>query len=419
MTNRNLEDIDKLFREGLDPGEDHLTFQEGDWSKLKERLDRNEKRKRGVFWLSRLSGVAALILLFFAIRMFLPESKKPIIQQAEVQQNHQNVKEEQKQPITSSKVKIKEGQKQIIASPEVKKTASKTESDSNNLLAQNKTLKEQSSKKQSTVSPSDKKTSDVDTVRVENLGVPKATAGQTVNLEEHLTSQPEVVKSPDRKQAAAEEPLFAANEKPNDLPEPEHQPHKLALSVLAAPVYNGVNNLNNASLGHDFGLMVTFKIAKNWSFSTGGVYAKKLYETGFANYNPTKDIWDEYYPKSVNADCRVLDIPLNISYTFLARKNTTISIGSGISSYIMLREDYRFSYTENDSNTPTAYHVVNENQHWLSVLNLQATFEQRLNSRFSISLQPYMKIPLGAIGFAGVKLQSLGMAANLSWNFNL
>lgn len=404
MTNRNFEDIDKLFREGLHPVEDHLTFQEGDWLKLKERLDRNKKRKRGVFWLSRMGGVAALILLFFAIRMFLPEGHQQINQQAELQQKGQKVKEEQNQS---------------VASPEVKKTDGKMEPVSKTLLAQNKPVEEQSLQKQSAVTFTEKNTRDDDTARVENLSVPKAMTGQTVNQEEHHPSQPDVVKSPEKELSSDEESLFAPNERPNDLPEPEQQLRKLALSVLAAPDYNGVNNLNNASIGSDFGLMVTFEIAKNWSFSTGGIYAKKLYETGFTNYNPTKNIWDEYYPKSVNADCRVLDIPLNISYKFFNRKNTTISVGSGISSYIMLREDYRFTYDENDGNNPLAYHVVNENQHWLSVLNFQVNFQQRLSSRLSIGLQPYMKIPLSNIGFAGVKLQSLGMAANLSWNFDL
>jgi hypothetical protein len=74
----------------------------------------------------------------------------------------------------------------------------------------------------------------------------------------------------------------------------------------------------------------------------------------------------------------------------------------------MLREDYRFSYAENNTTNPLSYHAVNENKHWLSVLNFQANFEQRLNSRLSIGLQPYLKIPLSNIGFAGVKLQSLG-----------
>lgn len=403
MKNGNIEDIDRLFREGLNPAEDHFAFQEEDWIKLQRRLDQNGKKRRGIFWLSRLGGVAALILLFFALRMLLPESRELTNQQAEVQQNDQ---------------KLQEKQKQLIVTPEVKKTIRKMDSNSGSMLAQNKVLKVQSPKKQSINSLTGKEAINVDTLRVEDLSIPQTTAEQKTYTEENPIAQTDIVKPGEQKRSSTDESLFAPNEGPNKLPEVEHQARKLTLSVLAAPDYNGVNNLNNASIGNNFGLLVTFKIAKNWSFSTGGVYAKKLYETGFSNYKPMKNIWDEYYPKSVNADCRVLDIPLNISYSLLSRKNTSISIGSGISSYIMLREDYRFTYDEQDSHTAVAYHVVNENQHWLSVLNFQATFEQRLNSRLSIGLQPYMKVPLSNIGFAGVKLQSIGMAVILNWNFN-
>ena len=404
MTNRNFDDIDKLFREGLNPLEDHLSFQEGDWLKLKERLDQNGNKKRGVFWLIRLGGVAALILLFFTIRMLLPEEQIPIIKQAEIQQKD---------------LKVNEKQNQSTVSPESIKTASNKVSFPRTLLAQNKQLQKRSPKKQLAMQSSEKNTLHDETEPVENLNVQNATTKQSDNKEKLNNTQSEGVKSHEREQSSDDGSLFAANEKPNVLSVPDHKSGKLALSFLAAPDYNGVKNLNNAIMGNDFGLMVSYKIAKNWSFSTGAVYGKKLYETGFSNYNPIKDIWTEYYPKSVNADCRVLDIPLNISYTILNRKNTSISFGSGISSYIMLREDYTFSYVEQDDDTALSYHLVNENKHWLSVLNLQATLEQRLNSRLSIGVQPYMKIPLGNIGFAGVKLQSLGMAVILSYNLNL
>ena len=105
MTSRNFEDIDKLFREGLNPEGEPVTFQESDWSKLKKRLDWNEKKKRGIFWLSRLSGVAALVLLFFVLRMLMPEVQKQTIHQAEVQQKEQKLKEEQNQPKVSRKIK--------------------------------------------------------------------------------------------------------------------------------------------------------------------------------------------------------------------------------------------------------------------------------------------------------------------------
>jgi hypothetical protein len=403
MTNKNFEHIDKLFREGLNPEEEQLTFPEADWSKLKERLDRNERKKRGVFWLSRMSGVAALILLLFAIRMLLPEDQKEIIQQVEVQQKDQKVNEDQNKKTASS---------------EDKKNVIKTEKTSTTLVAQNKHLEGKSPQKQIDVQSAIKETPKNDTAKTEILIVPNLATGQTANLDKLNTTQPESVKSPVREQSSTEESLFAANEKPNEKPEPENQLHKLALSVFAAPGYNGVNNLNNAVMGSDFGLIITLGIAKKLSLSTGAIYGKKLYETGFNNYNPIKDIWTEYYPTSVNADCRVLDIPLNINYTFINRKNTSFSLGSGISSYIMLREDYSFSYVEQDHDTALEYHVVNENTHWLSVLNLQATLEQRITSKVSIGLQPYMKIPLSNIGFAGVKLQSVGMAVILSWNLN-
>jgi len=402
MTNRNIEDIDKLFQEALNTEKDYLPFLEGDWSKLKERLDRRDKRKRGIFWISRLGSVAALILLFFTIRVLLPEKLNPIIQQAEVHQKDQPFKAE---PTP------------LPVSPKDKKTVGKNDTGYMPLLAQNKPVKQLSPKSQSTVQPIQKKPSENDTARVENLSVIKTTKEKTSTSEEHPASLREIVKTPDQKRTPADEPLFSAGEKPLAKPEQERQLRLLAMSVLAAPDYNGVNNLNNASLGNDFGLLLSVNIVKNWSISTGAVYAKKLYQTTFSNYNPTKNIWTEYYPNSVNADCRVLDIPMNINYAFLKRKNYKISLGTGISSYIMLREDYRFTYAETNSSNPLAYHVVNENKHWLSVLNFQASFEERLNSRLSLSLQPYMKIPLGNIGFAGVKLQSFGMAANLNWNF--
>jgi hypothetical protein len=403
MTNGDIENIDKLFRDGLNPVEDHIPFQESDWSKLEQRLIRNEKRKRGVFWLSRLGVVAALILLFFTIRMLIPEDQKQIIQQAEVQ---------------NKELKLKEIQGQTASIPEDQKKLSKIESNSKTLVAQNKLLEKQSPQKPIVVGISKKETLNNDSVNLGNLSIPKTT-GQLAESEENKPSLQETSKPTEQKRSIADESLFGPNEKPNLISETEQPVRSLALSVLAAPNYNGVNNLSNASMGNDFGLMVTLDISKNWSLSAGGIYAKKLYETGFKNYSPTKNIWAEYYPKSVNADCRILDIPLNINYKLFRTKNTTISLGSGISSYIMLSEDYRFSYTENNNSNPLSYRVVNENKHWLSVLNFQANFEQRLNSRLSIGLQPYLKIPLSNIGFAGVKLQSIGMAVNLSWNFNL
>jgi hypothetical protein len=197
--------------------------------------------------------------------------------------------------------------------------------------------------------------------------------------------------------------------------EPRHR--QLAVSLLVAPAYNGVDNLNNGQMGSDVGLLLTLGLSERWSFSTGAVYAKKVYDTGFdSNYSPGNGA-NAYDANAVDVDCRVLDIPLNVNYTFVNKGNTKVSLGTGISSYLMLREDYRFDIES--YNAPDDIRLVNENQHWLSVLNLQANYEQQLSSRISLSLQPFMKVPLSDIGYAKVRLQSLGMAVSASWNFSL
>ena len=326
MINRNFEHIDKLFQEGLNRSDDHLNFQEADWLKLKERLDRNEKRKRGVFWLTRLGGIAALILLFFTIRMLLPEDRKQIIQQAEVQQNDHKPIVEKIKPIASTEVKktirkTELGSKTLSTQNKPNRLANAGKKDliSTSMLAKNKPSGEQLSPKHFLDRSSENKTTVKDTVRAENLSVAAASNSQRVNPEEQASGQSGTMKSDKQKRSSAYEPLYAPNERPNELPQPKQKYRKFALSVLAAPDYNGVHELNNASMGNDFGLMVTYRISKNWSLSTGGVYGKKIYETGFSNYNPTKNLWDEYYPKTVNADCRILDIPLNISSYFLRK----------------------------------------------------------------------------------------------------
>lgn len=173
------------------------------------------------------------------------------------------------------------------------------------------------------------------------------------------------------------------------------------MSILVAPAYNGVDNLNDGKVGSDIGLLLTLGLTERWSFSTGAVYAKKLYEAGYSSYKPDTEI------------------PLNLNYTVINKAKTTVSFGTGISSYIMLKEDYRFNYGYQSNQDPQDISLVNENQHWLSVLNLQANYERKLNSKLSVSLQPYLKVPLNDIGYANVRLQSLGMAISASWNLSL
>lgn len=402
MTKNNFNDIDNLFREGLNPEEDLISFKESDWSKMNERLDRFQEKRKRILWITSLGPVAALFLLFMAVHALLPEQQKQMVQQMEVQNK-------------------------VPENNEVKKQNQITQRD-NDLLRDDEhndfvsTVAQNRAQTQAILIPDSVKNSvndRYDSIPENTTNMQPELNAQTVLSNEKINSDIDNIFTDELPSTEPDDLLMAEMGQPNVNLKPERRSPQLAVSLLVASDYNGVDNLNNGMVGGDFGLIITFEFTKNWSLSTGGIYAKKLYDADYNSYNPSNNIWSEYYPKSVSADCRVLDIPLNINYTFYNHTNTKISFGSGISSYIMLSEDYRFSYAKSYDNEPLDYHLANENKHWLSVLNLQVNYEKRLNPNISLSLQPFMKVPLANIGFAGVKLQSLGVAATLNWNFDI
>lgn len=436
MRNVNDENIDELFREGLNPENEDFASMESDWSKLEQRLNQRSKRKKLIFWLKPLTGVAALILLFFSIWLLRPSRQDQTNHQIVVQEENQKLNENQDQTKSPAK------EEEINIRPESRSTALLNGQTSTERPLANKNQHRSSTKKvQVPIDSAANKKDAIDETptnqpatvdlneknealaeqsgKAEDSQINDTVKTRPLQVEEKSNLQPEPEKLKGKTISTAEEPLFAENEITNlpEISEPKFR--SLALSFLVSSDFNGVDNLNNAKMGNDLGILITFGLTKRWSFSTGGIYAKKLYGAGYSSYSPQTDLWSGYYPKSVDADCRVLDIPLNVNYTFLKQKKTTLSIGTGISSYIMLKEYYKFTYNRTNTKYPNDYTLVNENQHWLSVLNFQANFERKLTPRFSLSMQPYMKIPVSKIGFAQVKLESLGMAINASWSFNL
>ena len=191
---------------------------------------------------------------------------------------------------------------------------------------------------------------------------------------------------------------------------------QFALSVIASPDMNGVNSLQQTRIGGNVGLLFSAGISKKWTITTGAVYSVKPYTTGFQNYHTLSQF--NTNPVNVMADCRVLDIPVNVGYQVYYKHQNKISIGSGLSSYFMLRENYKYNYSSNYATGPAEYNVVNKNQHILGILNINATYERQLNQKVGISLQPYLKLPLTGIGYGQVRLQTAGLAVGISWNLN-
>ncbi|RPE13637.1 hypothetical protein EGT74_09020 [Chitinophaga lutea] len=173
--------------------------------------------------------------------------------------------------------------------------------------------------------------------------------------------------------------------------------------ITLGPDYNAVPSLKHGRIGFGGGLLIRYHINNNFYLSTGASYNKKLYGAEDKDYDSP---YPTYY-KKIDADCNVLDVPLNVHYTFLHKPKSTWSAMVGASSYFMIKEKYEY-YTLSGGKYKREFN--NSNQHYFSVLNLGVNYERNTKGVIQWGVQPYVKLPLGGVGAGNVKLLSAGVS---------
>ncbi|MCO4293361.1 hypothetical protein NF867_10840 [Solitalea sp. MAHUQ-68] len=389
--------LDGLFKDAFDKAGEPIAFSEQEWGLLEKRLDKKDRKRTPIFWISLVGGIAACLALVF-IWFQAPQSAK---------QGEQNLSSKPLTKPTEQAIVKSKTDKSANTVSEVKPIVSNkpllpfSEKESKNDLSTNYLTYTQEGGQQA-----------------KNDGYMPQKVNPISSISKDLTSDTNkaVLTEPLRTQGVEGVGIAKASglkkEKSN------RQFGKFTFTVSAAPSFNGVNTLKDASLGGDFGGFLTMSLTKKLSVSTGAIYAKKVYSTGYENYNPVNPLPFSYTPTSIDADCRVLDIPLNINYRVFEKRRDAISITTGLSSYIMLNEDYHFNYNYSSPSDPQNYSVNNQNKHWFNVVNLQLQYERKLSPGTSLGIQPFMKIPINGVGYSRVDLKSIGVAINFNINLN-
>jgi hypothetical protein len=123
------------------------------------------------------------------------------------------------------------------------------------------------------------------------------------------------------------------------------------------------------------------------------------------------------YLSQIDADCKVYEIPLALSYNFGFSKKHNWFVSTGLSSYLMKKEKYKYEYTYPSGARYSYTHTVNnENKHYFSILTLSGGYTKKIGNRLSLTAEPYVKIPLTGIGYGNVKLNSAGLLFSVSIN---
>jgi hypothetical protein len=401
MKDEKDDDLDKIFQEGLrDPVEP--IYREQDWNALEQMFGRSKKRAGALFWLPILSS-AALILIVAGWWFLKPRPAHFLVpkQQQELADQRKKKIDTFHNIMTQHKPNVKIGTTGLLAA--------QSSGTGINVLSQ----------------------PGVDTKRIgaypdpdnSSAGITRESKGDfaitAVSLGVNENSGGDLPGNA----ASNISPAHLTTAMPGGItPKPKITTQtglkanpRYALNVLGAPELNAVNSLQQTRSGTNMGLLFSVGLFSKLTISTGAQYSNKPYNSYFTN-DYVKPFNSDL--TSINASCRVLDIPLNLDYQFFGNYRNKFSIGTGLSSYIMLHESYVYNYSNPTVNGPVSYTVPYSNKYLFDILNLQATYTRQVNSKAGVTFTPYLKLPLTGIGANQARLQTTGIALGLVWNIN-
>lgn len=193
----------------------------------------------------------------------------------------------------------------------------------------------------------------------------------------------------------------------------------ISVAIVAGPDFSSTGSLVGGRTGISFGATVAIGLTKKLSVQTGISYGSKNYTSSAYKYSfPNSNINKASF-SGIDAACEVLEIPLRASYNISENQKRSIELNAGLSSYLMIKENYVFKYTKESNRTDRITNVANANQHYLSVVELSATYNIKLkNKKFAFGIEPYVKIPITGIGEGSVPLKSSGVSLKLRYDFN-
>ena len=444
MSEKQFDDIENKIREAaaIEPEYNELA-----WSKMEQLLDKEDDNKRPVLWVVIVCCVVTFVGggLYFNNKTDQHTSRnEAIVNTIQSKTSPSSVVQKEMNPVVPMPVS-EAGQGTVVITPKNVKakqlailaTSSKSILQVNNILRQNK-----NSSNLGTALSGDEMLSVNKPVRIDqksktlisvrsniaSLPTGQETIGDSsiLNNQAVVNSAVAMIVIKPMEKDTAEKSLLPKDNAGKIIKDPS-QDKKIAdkqnkkqparfyfLAGFGADASNvHAFSLKNSTITAKYGLGVGYQVNKRISIQAGVFVSQKKYIAGPGDYKLSSDpYWNTAKIIKVDADCKVVEIPFNVRYNLKATAARKLFITSGLSSYIMKKEDYTYQYTRyNYPYTKAMSYTGNKNI--FSILRLSAGVEQKLTSTISVMVEPSVNIPLTGIGNGQVKLYSLGLQAGV------
>lgn len=184
------------------------------------------------------------------------------------------------------------------------------------------------------------------------------------------------------------------------------------VGVSFAPDFNSIGLNEKQTITGKIGARVFWEMRSKISIESGLYYSNKHYFAQGEHYTPPKGYWinrtNGVIPSQIEGTCRVIDIPVLVSFKLLERVKWGLNVTTGLSNYILLDQWYYYDFDQPNPGASENWSTEeNIKQNW-SIINCSFGIDYHLNTLTSIRLEPYLAVPLQELGWANVRIYSIG-----------
>lgn len=197
----------------------------------------------------------------------------------------------------------------------------------------------------------------------------------------------------------------------------------LSIRLAISPDLSAIGLKNFARPGTNYGALVEYRFSKRFSAQAGFFQSNKIYKATPDQYEwPARWAAWKVKPIEVQGTCDMFDIPINLRYDVALRplgENHPPArwfVSSGITTYVMKKESYDYSYENpEDPLIKTRSWSTKTGRYNFSNLNLSVGYERPIGRRFAWQVEPFVKMPLKAVGYFKINLLSTGAFLSLRY----
>jgi hypothetical protein len=188
---------------------------------------------------------------------------------------------------------------------------------------------------------------------------------------------------------------------------------KIYWGIVFGPGFNRVKNQKLLKPGFDIGIMAGMSLLKGKAFVEAGLlYTEKYYFSDGKYFNMDKaggSMPQGMDIMSLEGSSRLFELPVKFKYSVFQKNKSGVFLSTGISSYLMTREenDYLAMMNGTEQSMSGSY---NNNRRYIAVMaNIGAEFNYKTGKNTRLRIEPYLQIPLKGIGIGSMPVMTTGL----------